>query len=321
MTEETTNANTVSPARDEWKVLFVLAISLLLMEGLVRCFAGSLSIDLRNTIATPQTSERIARAPGNVRTILVVGNSLARRGVDTALLGGGEHPAEVEVFAPDGSSVAQWDWGVKRYFANAGAHPDMILVMTGRTHLLDIPASPETLGAYFVGAQDLGAALRSMPDGESSLRLLLGAGSHLLANRDRVRTRIGYSFMPGFETAWPELTAGKEPGQPDGREQAVGTESLRRLVSTARSMGSDLRVFSVPLPEPYRLPQPVLGFLSETGTPYADLSVVPGITPEHFPDGYHLDEDGAKIFTRAILDSLRRQSTGEKLSGDAPHDR
>ena len=43
------------PQRREWKVLLVLALFLLVMETLVRCFAGKLSLDVRNTIETPRS--------------------------------------------------------------------------------------------------------------------------------------------------------------------------------------------------------------------------------------------------------------------------
>gem|GEM_PF-7100270 len=310
--------------RSEWKVVLVLAMSFLLLEGLVRSFAGSLSLDLLNILATPDTAARITAAPEEVRTVLVVGNSLSRCGVDLKQLGGGggwpQDPGKLrtqaELFAPDGSSVAQWDWGVKRYFANAGSRPDVILLLTGRVHLLDQPVSPETLGAYFVGSPDLLDAARSMRSHEDSISLVLGAGSHLLANKDRVRTRIGYSYLPGFEAAWPVLTAGRDIGpkatqaEPSGDDaSAAGSvEALRRLISTAREMGAELHVISVPMPEGYQVAAPVRRLLAETRTPFHDLAVVPGITPDLFPDHYHLGEAGAKLFTEAILNSLGKGS-------------
>lgn len=315
---------TDKPKRNEWKVVLVLVMSFLLLEGLVRNFAGSLSLDLLNIIATPETAARIAAAPEEVRTVLVVGNSLSRSGVDLKQLGGGggwpqdgkKLRTQAELFAPDGSSVAQWDWGVKRYFANAGSHPDVILLFTGRVHLLDQPVTPETLGAYFVGAQNLLAAARSMRSNDDAISLVMGATSHLLANKDRVRTRIGYSYLPGFEAAWPVLTAGKDIGpkaaqaEPSGGggdpSDAGSVEALRRFIATAREMGAELHVISVPMPEGYQVAAPVLRLLAETNTPFHDLAVVPGITPDLFPDHYHLGEAGAELFTEAILNSLEK---------------
>lgn len=309
--------------RTEWKVLLVLALSLLLAEALVRSFAGSLSLDLRNTLESPKTARDIARAPDGTRTVLVVGNSLARHGADLASLGrntgwpeaGEGSDLDAKLFAPDGSSVVHWDWGLRRYFANTGSYPDVILLLTGRVHLLDVPTSPEPLGAYFVGLPDLGAALKTTRGSEESMRLLLGVASHLLANRDRVRTRIGYSHLPGFEVAWPTLTTAQD-AEPDGVPGGNGsTEALERLIATAQEMGADLHVFSVPMPEPYQVPDAVLRVLAETDTPFHDLSVVSGITPENFPDGYHLDEAGSVLFTEAILVSLRQQIPGNRRKG------
>ena len=325
MTANETHKDGDKPERNEWKVILVLALALLIMEALVRFFAGSISLDLRNTLATPKTATRIARAPDEIHTVIVVGNSLARCGVDLALLSqdpgwaqdGKKRGIEAELFAPDASSVVQWDWGMKRYFANTGSHPDVILLFTGRVHLLDLPTKPETLGAYFVGTSDLGEAFKSMQGSEDAMRLLLGSTSHLLANRDRVRTRLGYSYLPGFENAWPTLTAANdtEAETTDRHQQSASTDSLERFIETARKMGADLHVFSVPMPDAYQIPAPVLRLLEETDTPFHDLSALPGITPKQFPDGYHLDEAGSAIFTQAILASLRQDPAGEKHHG------
>lgn len=322
MTTNEAHTNAEKPQRNEWKVLLVLALSLMVMEGLVRSFAGSLSVDLRNTLVTPETAARIARAADTDRTVLVVGNSLARCGVDLEMLSqdtgwvpdGKGQRIQAELFAPDSSSVIQWNWGLKRYFENTGSHPDVILLFTGRTHLLDLPTMPETLGAYYVGAPDLGEAYKSMQGSEDALRVLLGATSHLLANRDRVRPRIGYSYLPGFEAAWVTLTVGTDSGTEttDRQPQDAGTASLERFIETAREMGSELHVFSVPLPDAYQVPEPVLHVLAETNTPFHDFSALQGITPGQFPDGYHLDEAGSEIFTRALLDSMRGDPAGEE---------
>lgn len=301
--------------RLEWKVLLVLALFLLVMETLVRCFAGKLSLDVRNTIETPKIAARFASAPDEEQTVLVVGNSLARCGLDTSQLGrntGWTHNRKArtistEIFAPDASSVVQWNWGIRRYFANPGSHPDVILIFTGRNHLTDLPTSPEALGAYYVGKSDLGEALKSMQSGEQAIDLAIGASSQLFANRYRIRPRICYPYLPGFKVAWPALTEVRDTntaalGQ---ASKPVGTKSLERLIRTVKNMGSELHVISVPMPEPYTLPQPVLQLLEEAEIPYHNLSSVPGIEISNFPDGYHLDESGARIFTRALLATFK----------------
>lgn len=303
------------PQRREWKVLLVLALFLLVMETLVRCFAGKLSLDVRNTIETPKIAGRFASTPDDEQTVLVVGNSLARCGLDTSQLGrntGWTHDQDeriisTEFFAPDASSVVQWNWGIRRYFANARSHPDIILLFTGRNHLLDLPTSPETLGAYYVGTSDLGEALKSMQSSEQAIDLMVGASSHLFANRYRIRPRICYPYLPGFKIAWPALTEVRDTntGASDQSSPSPGTKSLERLIKTVHEMGSELHVISVPMPEPYALPQPVLRLLEEANIPYHNLSTVPGIEISNFPDGYHLDKSGASIFTKALLATFK----------------
>ena len=212
----------------------------------------------------------------------------------------------------------QWNWGLKRYFTNTGSHPDVILLITGSSHLLDSPTSPETLGAYFVGSSDLVSAANSMENSENALRLLLGSTSHLLANKDRVLTRVGYSYIPGFEITWPALTAAtgtkaNASGEPIGN----CTKSLEHMIATTKKMGTQLYIISVPMPESYKLRSPVSQLLTETNTPYWDFSTMTGITPNNFPDNYHMDEVGSKIFTQAILTTLKQELLKQRPN-DAP---
>lgn len=290
-------------------MLLGLGLAMLMLEGASRQLGHRLSADLRHLEGLDEAADRLARPGTGDGRLLIVGNSLAREGVDTGWVK--RRFSEVEMFVPDGSSVVEWSWGLRKYFLSAGARPDEIWVLTGRAHLLDQPLPPEKLGGYYIGVDDLAAAARAQPDTEGACRLLLGWASRLFAIRDRVRPIVGYRYLPGFAEAWPAVAAPKVArvdggnASPAGSPDADVTASLRRLLDGAEMIAAPVTVVWVPLPDAYEPPSPVLGTLEARGTRWIDLSRLEGLDGDRFPDGYHLDREGAEIFTSALLEATK----------------
>lgn len=291
----------------EAKVLIGLIVALGLGEFTARTSGERISADLRHLHQLSDAPARIKSAEEKgEESLLIVGNSLARNGIDRSQVE--SKFGSVVSFTPDGSSVSQWAWGLRKYFLLKGARPDEIWLMTGRAHLLDFPVSPEKLGGHYVSAGDLLRSLAAQPSGEDRSRLLLGWSSKLFAVRDRVRPIIGYGYLPGFEVAWPAIAALK--GDSSGGEKGAGEmvaepenlDSLGFLVEEAREVGVDIKVFVVPTPAGDSLPEVVRRFLRDESIPFYEFPQLEALGPERFPDGYHLDEKGAEIFTRAIMD-------------------
>ncbi|MDF1852684.1 MAG: hypothetical protein P1U85_17740 [Verrucomicrobiales bacterium] len=289
----------------EGKVVLFLLLALLLLEIGARSFEERLSADLAHFSELPQAADRL-REGSRDGSVLVIGNSLAREGIDTERMR--EAFGNVEFFHPDGSSVVEWSWGLRRYFLSQGSIPDRILVITARSHLVDHVVAPEKLGAYLVGDENIGSALESLDNHEATARFLLGRVSHLFANRSRVRPLIGYRFLPGFEEAWPLLaSAGMEAQLAIEGEEALVSRSLvalPRLVAFAKKSGSELIVVKIPMVADYDLPDDVVEILESNEIRLIDLSDLDGISESSFRDGYHLNREGASITTKALLDAL-----------------
>ena len=137
--------------KEKWVVLVLLCL-LLVLEIAARLSGSSLSKDLAHLETLPAAASRIA-ACEDEPTLLIVGNSLARNGIDSELVR--KNFPHVEYFYPDGSSVSEWSWALNRYFLEEGAVPDQIWVVTGRGHLVDSSVVPERLGAYWVENSDV----------------------------------------------------------------------------------------------------------------------------------------------------------------------
>ena len=291
------------PDRVEWKVICSLILVIGLLEVGMRGFGDNLSKDLKHFGELPSAAKRLSEVEPDQR-LLIVGNSLARAGLDAGLVRQ-EYPG-AEFFHPDSSSITEWAWGTGRYFWDAGAPPGKLWIVTARPHLLDSIVNPEKLGVYFVGRGDLLEAMSSREGHDSAIRLLLGHFSALLANRDRVRPILGYKFFPGFESAWPQLVVPAMVGGGNKPENGLGTaNSLRRLIERARKSGTKVTVIAIPMPDDYEIPTVVNDLLNEFQVPLIDLSSLEGLGKHSFPDGYHLDSDGARKTTVELLQRLR----------------
>ena len=307
---------------NEWKVIASLLLAVIGLEMAARRWQGNVSKDVASLLALPDEL-RQWREEDKFK-VLIVGNSLARRGVDRQVFehagkklagrwkarGAKDRGISCLYFCPDSSSVTEWAWGLGRYFSQSEDFPDLIVVVTARGHLVDGPVSPGRLGAYLLGENNFKEALKIRPDFESKLRLILGRYSRLYAIRDRVRPNFGYRFLPGFAEAWPAVAADRRAiGADEGKSEsnaAVGISSLKRLIDESKRMGAPVYFVTVPLPEPYVLRAEVVELLEARNQTLLDLSDVEGISAKDFPDGYHLDELGARVFTAALIDELAK---------------
>lgn len=315
--EEPTSSSKTGPAETgvEWKVVVTLVAVLLLLEGAARLFEGHLSRDVAHLRALSDEAESLSDPNGF--KVLVIGNSLARRGLDRERLGDGLNQGEeggtaLAYMVPDASNATEWSWGLRRYFNHREVGTDLNLVFTGERHLLGGNPSPERLGGYFVGREDWGRFIAESETIDSSVRFLLGANSALFANRERVRPLVGFHFLPGFEKVWGLLAGGgmkeeTESGEDSaaaGPAQGIELENLRRLCASLEATGGKSVVVMVPMPEPYRLGPEIVAELESAGIEILDFSRVTGITEEDFPDGYHLGERGAEKFTELLVKEL-----------------
>lgn len=292
------------------KELFVVGALLAALLGLEICariFEIRLSKDVAHIRSLPAEAERLREAPGGALKVLILGNSLARCGVDQAVLsqrlrGMTKREVAISVMHPDGSRVEEWHYGYRRYFDQTGAAPDVVLLCSGRLHLVDGLDDLDSVAAFYTSWRD-------MPDFMGRENLGVGAIcqatvarlSALFAHRRRVQPLVFYNAMPRYEPT-VNLIGRVRSLQASGEveERALHCENFAGLADTVRLSGGQVLLLQVPLPEAYELPSRVLETAQEKGVRVlrADLSV-PG---ERFPDGYHMDAQGAAHWTHWLLD-------------------
>jgi len=295
--------------KDETKILLLLAAMLLVLESGARVFETRLSKDVQHLREIPRQAALLQTAPKEALKVLVLGNSLARCGIDLPLLSEGlkqqfKREIVIAVMYPDGSSIEEWTYGYRRYFMQTGASPDVILVTTGKLHLTDHPPSINAMGAFYVSGADLGEFARSHLSGvEDAVRFGGARLSALWAHRDRVEPLVFYNLVPGYTETAQELNQGALSTQhaPSMSAPSPTCHTFEYFLKGLKTTGTRLLLISVPMPEPYNLPDTVRKAVQGAGVTLLDFGATLKMPTDRFPDHYHLDAQGATELTRRIL--------------------
>ncbi len=290
----------------ELRVFIALLLALLGLEAAARLFETRLSKDIAHLRSLPAEAARLRDAPADSCKVLILGNSLARAGLDRERLTRGlqaklGRPVVLAAMHPDGSRIEEWQYGYRRYFEQTGARPDLVLLCTGRAHLLDGLRDLDAVAAFHVSWRDLPGFVREQKLGVDALCQVIAArASALFAHRRRVQPLLFYHWMPRYE---PTVNLIQAAGQGAARRSAAPEESARAflgLLQTCRAAGTRVALLPVPLPEPYELPTGVVE-AAQLGGAFT-LGPPPRLPARHFPDGYHLDAEGAALWTAALLE-------------------
>ena len=304
--------SSTSSSNHEWRVVLFVAVSLLAVEGVIRMIEPYLSRDLAHIRQFPVLAEEMRAHEG--KKILVMGNSLTRAAVDEGMLteglraGGHENPRVFQCVA-DATNMANWDYGLGRYFLHVGALPDELLIGTGPLHLADNRGDASRLAAYYVDAKDVKRAwTEDLGTWEEKCEFVLSRISVLHASRYRIKPHVFGKLIPHYFDMEQWINTQREAEQMRMGKLVVAGATYRHLshlLQVCREAGVRVRVIGIPVPRAYEMSPEAISTIKEGGGEWLSLSDLAGISERNFPDGYHLDEDGAKVFTRELLEAMR----------------
>ena len=292
----------------EGRVVLFLALCILLAEGGMRLIEKRLSKDIEHIRSMPGVARQMREHKGE--NILFVGNSLTRCSIAPDIIrekrvADGAHDPAVFFFNPDATNIVNWDYGVRRWFLNAGAVPDEVFIGTGPPHLADnIGGDATRLGAFYVSADQIPRAMRDdMQSWEQKCEFMLARFSILFASRLRVKPHVLGTLIPDYFDMEQWVNNQRNPGAREVVAPSATFHHLDALLQVLRQSGITAHVFTIPQPKPYDLPPEALRVISAQGARLHHLANIPGISSAHFKDGYHLDAAGAAIFSRALAES------------------
>jgi hypothetical protein len=281
-------SSSISSFKTELKVIGAVLATLLVIEIAMRSIENRLSLDIQHIRAAPNIAS-------NNKGTLALGNSLLREGVDMKQLD------DAVSFYPDGTSIQEWAYAYRRFFSDK---TKKLILFTGRTHLRDLPPRPTQMGAFYCAISDIPLFFRRKGSTvETDSEFLLARVSSAYAQRMRIQPRVFTAIIPHFQTALREMNARVNATKSDLKIQWHYDDLALLLESSRHTV-----IVTVPAPAPYELAPEILALAKTHDATVIDIAnKIEGISLENFPDGWHLDEEGAQLFTRRLVRELAKQ--------------
>ena len=302
-------------AGQAWRTWLLVLVVLVFIEGGVRAIEDRLSVDIQHIRSIHDIADSLddEGETTGARTVLFLGNSLTRRGLDQVVFEktleseGVDDLAFAEVY-PDDTAVLDWLYLYGKEIAPAGT-PDFVVIDFGFWHLEDrSPWRAQTyrLGRHFVSWSALPRLFR---DDVTSLadraNVALSKVSATFANRERVARRA-LSFLPYYEVSAQQINDLASPDDAGGADAAPESyDRLTRLIRTVEDSGAELVLVAMPTREGYDLDSRIAEIAAANGAVLVDARTVPNLGEEDFADPIHLDPDtGAALYSEHAAELL-----------------
>ena len=302
-----------SSSRQELKVvIFVLAV-LLGVEIVMRCLGSSFSAEVRYLRDIPERAETMARS-GKFR-VLVLGNSLTNCGFNSQAFkmemdSMGAGPLHVEVVAMDGAHICEWNWILQNFFWDNNLDPDLIIVNGAGLWQDDKNPEISRLVLYMDAADILPAFAEDITGFGLRMEFLHSYALSSYANRKRVRLMVLNRIVPHYQNGSREVH--RVARLPNRTTDKVKTpkftyRQVTRLVNGASQRRIPVIFVIMPMERIYDLQAGFPGAVRSADAEIADCRDASSMLQGRFVDGNHMDEGGARIFSRELARRLRDQ--------------
>jgi len=287
--------------------------AIVLLLGALILYCGALELITRARFTrTSQVQRRIENDKGaalalrsstwdGATTVLLIGNSLLIHGIEPAKLQLEMTPRYYSVvFGIENTQYADWYFGLRRLFEEGSRPAVLALCLTAR-QLTSSGIDGEYFAHYMMQEQDILLVKREARlDNTMTSNLFFANGSAWLGSRSMIRNWLLGELMPSVEQLTGYLPEKAAPLPPD---KVVVQESLRRLQEIdqlCRDAGTRF-VFVLP---PVRGHNDLEEALRVAAASKGLIVLVPvrggEMPPSYFSDGFHLNNQGAAIFTEKL---------------------
>jgi hypothetical protein len=272
------------------------------VEFVMRAMEDKLSLDLKHINAIPSIVEDLDRQP--VPHIVFLGNSLTRVSVQTKVITE-VWPAAPSMtrIHPDATTLLDWHYVYQRYLGKAQHHPNLIVVSFVRSQLDDNQALHiDRLGAHFAGFQFVREAFKhDVRETGDRVEFLLAGAFCTMANRERVKDRV-LASIPGYRELAKAVNRSirAKADKPVTQSAVRSYARLQRFLAAARARGDKVLFVAIPLPSSYTIADELRAAIRAGGASLIDMQRVEPLTDQDFLDGYHISEEAAPRFSRAL---------------------
>ena len=254
-------------------------------------------------------AEAVGLRPGAVgqrKSMLIVGNSTLRCGVDVGDLRNQVQPdLDAHVLSLNSTLIEDWYFALRELFRK-GAHPDFLVLMLPPNHVAFVAPFPDEAAYYLLGIQDILMLRRAEGVSPTELsNIFFARYSAFFSRRNPLRLRVKSRLFPGFATVSLRYMV-KRP-IPDYRPVPGRFRDFKTLCA---KNGVRLLFVIPPTHQEYdTLGTPVvLADAESAGVPASVPVPNAQLSADKFADGYHLNGEGQKVFTAALAAFLTKQA-------------
>ena len=313
--------------REEVKVFAVVVVLLGILEVCQRLYFFHSHAEAALLRDFPAMADRLDAQGGT--SMILLGNSLTQNGYDMALLKArlvetGHGDLHVEKTALSGSHPSEWYHILERDFVRRGRPPTAIVINMSPSGITDDLPAGYRIGwlAHETDLRDVPAVLfKDLRSVEIGGQYLLARVSMLYATRWDIRTGVLTDVIPHVPEGmkWvnnAELVARAAAREKAGEPPAGTYELFTRMLELARASGVKVILVSMPAREKYRIAPELLDLLRAHEVRLVDGREA-AVPAEGFEDAWHLNPEGAKVFTEFMVRKLPEAAAGFRKS-DGP---
>jgi len=283
-----------------------VAVALLVAADLtVSQVATRLTVDARHIEEIPLLLAPLAgEGPPSV---LFVGNSITRRGIDVELFERlAPEPAGVRATAvhPDDTTIADWPFLYEHFVESRGIAPDVVVIPFATGQLRDDrPLDAGRIGRDYTAFRELPSRLGELDGLSNRLELVSAYASGTFANRERLGARF-FDLIPNYR----QLAQDINDGAIDARDAELDDDGVAygRLIGLSKAVGATggrLVVVAMPTLFDYELDPDLVDVARRAGVQVVDLRDM-DVGSDGFRDELHLNNVGAQLATAALSEAL-----------------
>jgi hypothetical protein len=303
---DTDKARRRPPTRREIAVLLglILLFCLSLELGTI-VFFGRVSKIQRRFQAERQSALAVSKSATPAPSILIVGNSLLEEGINLPQLKSAVgSSANVNRYAVSNTSYLDWYYGLRRLFRE-GSHPDILIVMLNPSQLMSHGIAGDLAVRTMVGSRDLmKLAGNAGFDNTETSALFADRASAFYGSRGEIRNWALHAIFPKFEDIRSSLKP--SPPQLPSNEEIAGkvTPRLRAMRQVCEENGTTM-ILLIPPSLSSDGSAGVAQASSALGIPVVAPFQPGELSPKLYSDGFHLNAQGAELFTGRVADALQ----------------
>ena len=318
------------------KSLAVVIVCLLCIELLIRSVEPKLSKDVASIREFPSIAAAIQlQKTAGSQTILFLGNSLTRHGINSDLIAselnrditaGSQGQVDrsqrlarrfaVSRAVADGTGLPEWYYAFKHFFADAGQTPDTVVIgFEGRHggHIGDDRmADVAQIGRFFCGVSDVPDVIHQETQSfDTACDVVLGKVLATYASRERIGRRLLDAVIPHYRDTSNRMNdamhvpdEAQTSSTASSLSDADNYQRLQRFLSLARQHHVQVVLVAIPVPQEYSIEPQLLELAEQAHVPLIDARQVPGLKLSMFPDGLHMNEEAATLFSRYVATRL-----------------